>query len=146
MGLNGAKVDGMGINSGSFADLNRKPVSPPFSTPVASSSFAINSFQSTSPTFVIALESMIGAPARGTACGTGEDEGLGATGPTFDAGAGAFAGTRTGSLHLGHGSVCPSSCSWRTIILLEQWAQAIRKGSKGPPNLGNGKQEMSMVL
>ena len=91
---------------------------------------------------------MIGAPARETAWGAGEDKGFGATGPTFDVGAkgaGAFAGTTTGSLHLGHGSVCPSNCSWRTIILLEQWGQAIRKGSKGPPNLGNGKQEMSLV-
>ena len=146
MGLNGAKVAGMGIKSGSFAVLNLRPVSPVSSTPAASSWFAINSFQSTPPTLVIALESIIGPPARGTALGAGEANGLGTIGPTFDAGstgARVVVGTTIGSLHFGHGSVWPSSCSWRTIILLEQWGQAIRKGSNGPPNLGNGKQETS---
>ena len=47
------------------------------------------------------------------------------------AGAGGLVGTEIGSLHLGHGSVCPSNCSWRTTILLEQWGQASRNGSKG---------------
>ena len=44
-------------------------------------------------------------------------------------GAGAVLGTETGSLHFGQGRVCPSSCSWRTTILLEQWGHASLNGS-----------------
>jgi len=40
-------------------------------------------------------------------------------------------GTAIGPLHFGHGSVCPSIGSWRTIILLEQCGQASRNGSTG---------------
>ena len=64
-GVIGANVDGMGMKSGSLADLNRKPESLPLSLRVDRSSLANTSFQSTSPTLVMAVESRNGAPARG---------------------------------------------------------------------------------
>ncbi len=45
--------------------------------------------------------------------------------------AGGIVGTAIGPLHFGQGNVCPSIGSWRTMILLEQWGQASRKGSTG---------------
>ena len=110
------------MKSGSFADLNRNPVSPWWTERVERSSFANSSFQSKSPTLVIAVESTIDATALGAEVG----EVL--TAVVF---AGGVAGTRIGALHFGQGKVCPSICSWRTMILLEQWGQASRKGSTG---------------
>ena len=77
-GVIGANVDGIGMKSGSLTDLNRKPESFPLSLRVDRSSLAKTSFQSTSPTLVMAAESRKGAPARGPVDATVETIGFGA--------------------------------------------------------------------
>ena len=143
-GESGVKVDGAGTKSGSLSVLKRAAPSP-FSRRVDRSSLANKSFQSTSPTLVMAVESMmfgpvLGAVAKGDAlfCGAVLVFALAAGA----LGAGAAVGTEMGSLHFGQGKVWPSSCSWRTTILLEQWGHASLNGSTGAPNLGNRKAEV----
>ena len=108
----GVKVDGIGMKSGSFNDLNRVTPSP-FSARVERSSLASRSLQSTSPTLVMAVESMIFAPVLGAAENGGAVLGLVVLGLAVFAlafvagstGAGGVAGTAMSSLHFGHGSV-----------------------------------------
>ena len=83
---------------------------------------------------------MIGAPPRDPGCGAVTAVGLAAVGFALDnvpagtvpagtvglaevgigVGTGAILGMAIGPLHFGHGKVCPSIASWRTMILLEQ--------------------------
>ena len=116
----GVKVVGLGMKSGSLSDLNRGELSP-VSTRAERSSLVNKSFQSTSPTLVMAVESMIFAPVLGAAANRGalaaEDVFAFGLGSTV---VGAAVGTAMGSLHFGQGSVWPSNCSCRTTILLEQ--------------------------
>ena len=137
----------MGMKFGSLSVLNFKPLSPSDSERFEISSFASKSFQSTSPTLVIAVESTIGVAGRKLDCGLVTDDDLTVLEVAFEVpgadgfGAGATEGTTIGPLHLGHGSVCPKSGSWRTIILLEQCGQASRNGSTGGTECGQGKRE-----
>jgi len=62
----GVNVVGLGMKSGSLSDLNREEPSP-LSIRGERSSLANKSFQSTSPTLVMAVESMIFAPVLGAA-------------------------------------------------------------------------------